>query len=389
MAFHISSYILNSFRFPFLATVSKTFLKYSINNFAIPVAFTVIYILSFAYFQYYEQFVPIEQVLTYIVFFLVGMSIIMLLIFRYFIQINKDIFALFGVEGSESIPNPRKAARVRKKPKSKSRRSWKVETYLTWPLKVRLVRSTKHYKNYMLASVFKQNHINAAILEVSIIVIFILLGLFRDVEILKLPAAASLIILFTIIVMLSGVLRYWLRGWANTVIILLIIGLNYVSQLELFDQKNAAYGLNYNSKTSFNLASLESSANKDIREKDIDETIAILDKWKDKLEARGIDKPKLLIMNASGGGLRSMVFTFSTLQAIDSKLNGELMNYTQFMSGSSGGSISMSYYRQLFLNDPVNLMSSSGNMANKFLDNVGKDLLNAPMISAHCRRHFL
>ena len=31
-AFNISSYIMNGFRFPFLATLSKPFLKYAINN---------------------------------------------------------------------------------------------------------------------------------------------------------------------------------------------------------------------------------------------------------------------------------------------------------------------------------------------------------------------
>ena len=39
MAFNISSYILNSFRFPFLASLSKPFQKYTINNFIIPVSF--------------------------------------------------------------------------------------------------------------------------------------------------------------------------------------------------------------------------------------------------------------------------------------------------------------------------------------------------------------
>src|SRR5215216_1319508 len=33
MAFNITSFILNSFRFPFLATLSKTFIKYAHNNF--------------------------------------------------------------------------------------------------------------------------------------------------------------------------------------------------------------------------------------------------------------------------------------------------------------------------------------------------------------------
>ncbi len=39
MAFNISSYIMNAFRFPFLATTANPFLKYCLNNFFIPAGF--------------------------------------------------------------------------------------------------------------------------------------------------------------------------------------------------------------------------------------------------------------------------------------------------------------------------------------------------------------
>ena len=46
MAFNITSFMLNSFRYPFLATLSKTFIKYAHNNFVIPLLFVLVY-LSF------------------------------------------------------------------------------------------------------------------------------------------------------------------------------------------------------------------------------------------------------------------------------------------------------------------------------------------------------
>src|SRR6476620_9308956 len=36
MVYNISSYIVNGFRFPFIATLSRPFLKFSVNNFIIP-----------------------------------------------------------------------------------------------------------------------------------------------------------------------------------------------------------------------------------------------------------------------------------------------------------------------------------------------------------------
>src|SRR5581483_921732 len=41
MAYNISSYIVNSFRFPFLATLDRPFFVYCLNNFPIPLAFII------------------------------------------------------------------------------------------------------------------------------------------------------------------------------------------------------------------------------------------------------------------------------------------------------------------------------------------------------------
>src|SRR4051794_16386077 len=44
MVFNISSYIINAHRFPFIATLSKPFMKYCLNNFIVPLAFILIYL---------------------------------------------------------------------------------------------------------------------------------------------------------------------------------------------------------------------------------------------------------------------------------------------------------------------------------------------------------
>src|SRR4030095_14605094 len=165
MAFNISSYILNSFRFPFLACLSKSFQKYSFNNFIIPGLFVIIYIVEIIHFQYFSQLKTGLEIATYIFGFLAGIFVVVSLTLRYFLLTNKDIYKLFGVEHADA-----KDEQDDCKPKNRSRRKkvknekvWHVETYLAFPVKTRLVRSTDHYKNYMLQSVFKQNHINAAV----------------------------------------------------------------------------------------------------------------------------------------------------------------------------------------------------------------------------------
>src|ERR1051326_1626317 len=42
MAFNVASYILNCFRFPFLATLSHPFTKYCVNNFILPCTFVAV-----------------------------------------------------------------------------------------------------------------------------------------------------------------------------------------------------------------------------------------------------------------------------------------------------------------------------------------------------------
>ncbi|TNF32096.1 MAG: patatin-like phospholipase family protein, partial [Bacteroidetes bacterium] len=55
MAFHLSSYIQNAYRFPFLATVNKPFFKYSLNNSIIPGIFLAVYITKIIEFQYSNE----------------------------------------------------------------------------------------------------------------------------------------------------------------------------------------------------------------------------------------------------------------------------------------------------------------------------------------------
>ena len=379
MAFNISSFILNSFRFPFLATLSRTFQKYTHNNFIIPTFFILIYVYKIFNFQYYSQLKNIDEILLNIGVFLAGFFIVIVLTLRYFMVTNKDIYKLFGVEHADDDQTSPIAPYMGNVGKN----SWRVDTYLIFPWKVKIVRDTRHYQKYMLERVFRQNHLNAAVIEIVVFVTFITLGLFRDYNFIRLPAGGSILLLFTMLIMLSGVLRYWLRAWANTALIFLFIGLNFLSQFESFNPRNQAYGLNYaKNNIKYDRENLEGQVTKGHYEKDVAHTIEILNKWKANWAKKGVEKPKMILLNVSGGGLRSCVFTFRTLQLIDSTFNGDLMHLTSFITGSSGGMISAVYYRELFLSHHDSLMRANQNIENRFLLNTGKDLLNSIVFSA-------
>ena len=382
MAYNISSYMLNSFRFPFLACLYKTFEKYCYNNAVFPVMFILTYIGGIYYFQLKNQLLPIGIVTIQVLALLLGVGFVIFSTLKYFQHTNKELYKLFGVAPHDGDhDNVKFVSPIRDtKLKRQRRRGWKVETYLTFPLKLRLVRSTSHYKSFMLASVFRQNHINAAVLEMIIFLLFILLGLFRDYSVFRIPAGGSILLLFTMIIMIGGVFRYWLRGWAYTALVGLFILINFLSGLEVFNFKNKAYGLNYDgAQPEYSIQKMEEMLSHYRLQKDYETGLVSLNNWKKKWNDAGVEKPKLVVLNVSGGGVRSALFTFNAMLELDSALNGQLLKYTQFISGSSGGLIGASYYRELYLRNK----GSENIFENKdtYLKNISKDVLNATAFS--------
>src|SRR5690606_12730012 len=159
-------------------------------------------------------------------------------------------------------------------------------------------------------------------------------------------SGASILLLFTMIIMIGGVFRFCLRGWAYTVLALLLIVINFLSGFEVFNFKNKAYGLNYDTTPAvYSIKSLEEKLSDYQLQKDYETGIVSLENWKKKWQERGVQKPKLVVLNVSGGGVRSALYTFNTLAEIDSSMNGQLLQHAQLISGSSGGLIGASYYR--------------------------------------------
>ena len=104
--------------------------------------------------------------------------------------------------------------------------------------------------------------------------------------------------------------------------------------------------------------------------------LAMLERWKEdnqRYAALGT-KPKMVVINTSGGGLRSMLWTFRCLQVADSLLDGSLMDRTVLMTGSSGGLIGATYYRQLFLADQNSTAPHRNDQA--LLGDLSHDMLN-------------
>lgn len=392
MAYNISVYILNAFRFPFLATLASPFFKFCLNNSIIPVAFFLTYLYCI-----YRFLVQDDEATSWVIFkdisgFVVGNVIFIIIALVYFRRFNKDIFKMYGLTADAApdhlSPKSKKMQRVVMKhnlewkvlnPGRRESRDWHVETYLGSFTRISLARGYEHYEKDMLIRVFKQNHFNAAVFGILSIVSLLVLGWCRDIPLFEIPAGASIFLLFTTFLMLTSAMHTWLRGWSTSAAILLLIILNFIYFIGPFNSSNNAYGLNYKGEKAeySNRVLYAMDAQKDLRKQDIEHTITILEKWKanniQHSEATG-EKPKMVLINTSGGGLRSSMWTFYSLQYTDSLLQGELLRHTQLITGSSGGMIGAAYLRELYLQYKLSKRQSI--YGDSLLGNISRDILN-------------
>ncbi len=353
MAFNISSYITNGHRFPFIATLSRPFFKYFLNN-----LFWAILLLAFYMFFAIQQLISdgteAVQIIKYMLGFNSGVLLITVFSIGYFINTNKDFIKLFGNHKKKELPI---GAVLHKRIKvdlffSKDR-EWRIETYLSSFYKISIARSIDHYDSQMLKQVFKQNHFNAALFEIAVIISAILLSFGSNIDYFNIPAGASLILMFTIFIMITSAIHSWFRGWASALIIAALLCANLASKFPMFHSPNKAYGMIYSSAPAvFSTEEIEKHITKENFRHDFFHTLKILENWKEKNKNHSRihqTKPKIVFINTSGGGMRSSMWSLHSMQYADSVLKGELLNHTQLISGSSGGMVGMAYLRELYL----------------------------------------
>ena len=382
MAYNIASYIKNGFRFPFLATLRNPFMRYCLNNFFLPSLFTILYCFQIYFFLKSEGNFTTQYILLLIMGFVCGNLFFIFIAFTYFFGTNKDISKLYGIHISDPVTKksiPSKEHSGERNPNLiKESRDWYVETYFSNPFKRRLVRSVRHYKKEMLKAVLKQNHKAAFVFQILSIISLITLGLFSKIAAFEIPASASLFLLFTMFIMLFSSFYTWFRGWSTLIFVLFLVAFNYLHKIEFLSTQNRSYGLNYSTvKASYSYDNFK-KIDKDYAtlSKDLDATLSILNKWKVKNTdpANPNKKPKLVLINVSGGGLRSSLWTLYTLQITDSLLNGKLFSQTQLISGSSGGMVGAAYFRELALLKIKNKIPSLYDK--NYCTNMSKDILN-------------
>ena len=376
MAYQIASYIVNSYRFPFLASITKPFVKYTINNFIIPLSFIITFIVCNFRFQIKNEEASLLEIIYQTLGFLIGSGFFYIVSLTYFFAIGSDFFK-FLILKNEPLKPKNSISRIKKsiwkKHLFEHRRGEKLEvrTYLNHPFQLTNIHSETTFDYQTVKKHFRTSHLVAAIFELLVI-----LGLFRDSPFFRIPAAASIFISFTMLLMIASAFHTWLKAWSIPIFIVLFVLINWLSGYEFFGKRNQAFGLDYKTQSAIIPESIffDKELAKQI-EQDSLEGIAILENWKARSTKVGEKKPTLIFLNVSGGGLKSALWTVEALQAVDKATAGRLLKNTHLITGSSGGMIGAAFMRELYLRQ---IQGSIQNIYDsKYTQQIGKDLLNA------------
>ncbi len=379
-SYHITIYILDSYKFPFLGATPKPFSTFCLNNSFVPILFSVIYIINIVQFQANYSIKSSWDIFCQVFGMVCGQLFTIFILFLYFSRTNKDIFKELALSVNKTLKRSSiNRVNVLKDIRTKKlKNKYHITSFFTLNMKVAKTPTHEHLDRSMMMLIFDQNHLNAVIVEIFLITLIISLGLFRDNPVFQIPAAASGILFFSIIVMFTGAFSYWLRGWAISALVLILVVFNILIKEKIIQSTYQVFGINYNKKTAvYDMNRLKALSNPQTYNEDKKETIRILERWRSHFPDSV--KPKMIFICTSGGGQRAAVWTMRTLQYADSITKGQLFKQTRLITGASGGIIGASYYRELYLQQQEGKIANADDF--KYLYNISEDVLNPIVFS--------
>jgi len=392
MAFNSYSYSKIGKRFPFLTFLKRPFYRFCINNAMIPLLFVIYYLFKMIQHQWIEEFATVLTVFIYSMAFLSGLLLFVFFSLTLFFPLFNRIRLINFIPDKDGI-YPFET--LYRKPEGTWYNSIIAKAdrrflYFGYKFKVYLSRPVDHIDDAIVQKVLNRNRINTTFFELVTVLLFIGISLLADYKLFEIPAGMSIILLVTLLFMLYSVLQTWMRKWTPLAFISLVLLMNYLSvNSSYFSYRNYAYGLDYQKpdRPEYSISMIAKCAQLE-SDKAVSPSyqnyIEMLDNWK---KQTGVDKPKLVIVNSSGGGLRSALWTFGLLQKFDQEFNGQFKKYIHLYTGASGGMIGANYFRELCLRNQFGEIDNL--YSKKYMDNLGKDMLNKLTFSASTRDLFL
>jgi len=375
MSWHITTFIIHSKRMPFIGATRQAFLKYCINNSLLPLLFLIFYSVISVRYQWHEEKQSALFILVLQLGFYLGFLLSILLSFAYFFRVDRDLLKTVVAR----IANPSHVRGIIPYDTLDFEFDMlRADTYLSETLRIEHIRELEQYHPRLLNTVLRRHHRNVVVATLFSLFLLVVIGIFIDNPLFRIPAGASFLILFSVMTAIVGAARYFLKSWEALGWLFFVVLLSWLAGHHLFDLRSIGYGLNYKAspRPEYSYETLLQTFTPARYEADKQQGLHTLQLWKARQAA---EKPPLVVVGISGGGLRAAYWTFHSLQTLDSLSGGSLFRHTVLVTGASGGMIGGAYWRAL------NDLKQQGRIQNlykeQYRENIGKDLLNAIVFS--------
>ncbi len=370
LAWHMTLFILYYEELNFLAISKRPFAVFMLNNSIIPIIYVVVstlYLVNFHLSQGHQWSIILE----YVFGFWSGILLSTLLGFVIFLR-KKAPPSGFRTHHNKPTVEPLKVRGTYSASEYRLSDHVPVKYFLGLRLTIRFARSAYHYDKSVNKYILQRSHFGIMMFFLISLTVIFILGRVGPAQILNLPAAASIFLFLAILIMLFGAIAFWAGKWRQlasaVAFISILVFLNYYAPGSPFR------GLDYSQKI-FITDSVNNTEYFQSRRKAYLSFLNMLENWHAKQRAMfGEDRPPLVIVCVSGGGLRAALWTFTVLQRLDSLSGGTFKHRIFMVTGASGGMLGAAYFRSLqmkFKYDDQFLYSKTHR------ERISRDLLNS------------
>jgi hypothetical protein len=378
MTWNTCFYMMNSYRFKFLATLARPFAKFCLNNFIIPLSFTLTYFITLIRFLS-NQGESWTSILWSLSGLMIGQLVMVIFIILYFMLLNKNVSRFISTlteKTKEQLEKGNIRLDILERDTSDASQ-WPVETYLSGLFSVRLVRQVEHYDNEIIRRVLNQHHNNSLVIIFISMATLLALSYGLDNPLFQFPAGAGMMLILSVMMAFACLITYWFAGWRVVAFVTFIAVINFISQFDLFVHKHRVAGLDYqNAVLRYNNRTVQEHVTETDINKDIREVIQILDRWQRKVQVKHKQKkPVMVFVMTAGGGMKSSYWAMHVLQSLERQTGEQFFDHVVLMSGASGGMLGASYFRELYLR--YSGSPEREHLKAQYLEGAGRDLLNS------------
>ncbi|MDX2063905.1 MAG: hypothetical protein SFY70_12655 [Bacteroidia bacterium] len=346
LAYQLACFILDGYRFLFIVYQRRPFRLFALNNSLLPLLFVGLYISGFVRFHLRHNAPTAWEITGWLTALFAGQMLVLGFSTVYFWLLARGFTRRLTDRVTESLRGA--APRLVRRIALTEERTLRVEWYVT--LRFGLQRAINTFRGSTLnhQRLLARHHGVALAVMAFYLVALVIVGLDYDNPRYHLPAAASMLIFLSLLMMVVGAISYWFRQLGLALVALLVLGAWYLNQPTDRAGTHPVFGLDYQAPPApYTHTRLSNLAGPDTVAIDRIATLQALERWRHEVSPEPGTKPRLVLLTTSGGGLRAARWTVTALQALDSATQGQFQRHLRLITGASGGMIGAGYWREL------------------------------------------